>query len=443
MGFAFADPGANRVVGALVHAIPLVLLAAILVPILLGIARRPQHGILWLAALVPYYGLLIIAPYRPPFAYGWKEGLAIYTLFWSLQSTPRRKRVAHPFPKVVQPILVYVGLGLIWMLFLHNTQGIVGFKVDYFWILLGVIVWRTPLDAKDRDRLISILMVDALITSALGLAQQVVGHVYLVGLGYSYNTNIRFTGSFLRSFSTMDNPFNFAFYLAFVMLIVLPQCLDDLGRLRNRLFLILSPVVIAALIFTFVRGAWLALAVGCAYLAIRRYRIFFLIAPFALIALLFVPGNFSESAFASGSLVDRQLGWTQNINKAAAVPMGHGIGTTGASGFKVQEVAQTSATVYEPDNQYFKALYEIGVFGLWFLVLLFVSLLWAGRAAEREALGLDRAWALGLSALVLGAMAASSVATWFEIFPNDLYLWLTLSVVVTMNRSPAQRPALS
>ena len=49
--------------------------------------------------------------------------------------------------------------------------------------------------------------------------------------------------------------------------------------------------------------------------------------------------------------------------------VGNGIGTTGASGQKATQVEGTTATtfVYEPDNQYYKALYELGVFGLWML----------------------------------------------------------------------------
>ena len=434
IGFALADSGTNAVFAAVVRYLPLVLFGLLLLPILVFIARRPQRGVLLLVAFVPFYGLLIIAPAKPPFAEGWKEALALYTLFWSLLSTPKRTRPRTKLPTVLQPILLYLGFGLAWVVALHNVRGLVGLKVNFFWLLLGVIVWRTPLTSRDRDRLLSILMVVTVITSLVGLAQQVVGDAFLVGLGYDYNTNVRFTGSFVRSFSTMDNPFNFAFFLTFALLILLPQCLEDPRRQRNTAFLLATPVVALALLFTFVRGAWLALAVGCCYLAVRRYKVFLLLVPFVMLAGLLVPGNFSESALATGSLGDRQQGWAQNINKAVSAPFGNGIGATGAAGLKAQQVEGSTRIVYEPDNQYFKALYELGVFGLWALALLFVGLIAAARAAERRLAGIDRAWALGLTAHVLGAIAAASISTWFEIFPNDLFLWLTLAVVLTLSK---------
>ncbi len=435
IGFAIADPGANRVFGGVVGAMPLIVLALVVIPILVAIAHRPQRGALLLAALVPYYGLLIIVKSRPPFAYGWKEALALYTLAWSLQKTPKKQRLRRPLPLVMQPILLYASVGVAWVVVNRSVQAVVGVKVNFFWLVLGIILWRTPLNTRDRDRLVSILMADALITSVIGIAQQAVGHVYLQGLGYSYNTNIRFTGSFLRSFSTMDNPFNFGFYLTFALLFILPHCLDDPRRTRNWLFMLCSPVVLAALIFTFVRGAWLALAVGCAYLAVRRYRVFFLAAPFIVIALFVLPGNFSNSALASGSLQQRQQGWAQNLNKAVAKPFGNGIGTTGASGFKAAAVSKDVVNVYEPDNQYYKALYELGVFGVWFLLLMLGSIFRAGREHERGLHGEQRAWAMSLSAYILGAMVAGTVSTWFEIFPNDLYLWFMLAVVVSMTKT--------
>ena len=442
VGFALADSGTNAVFGAVVRYLPLVLFGLLLMPALVVIARRPQRGVLLLAAFVPFYGLLIIAPAKPPFAEGWKEALALYTLFWSLLSTPKRTRTRTKLPLVIQPILLYLSFGLIWVVALHNVRGIVGFKVNFFWLVLGIIVWRTPLNARDRDRLVSILMVVTVITSLVGLAQQVVGDAFLVSLGYDYNTNVRFTGSFVRSFSTMDNPFNFAFFLTFALLILLPQCLEDPRRQRNTAFLVATPVVGLALLFTFVRGAWLALAVGCCYLAVRRYKVFLLFVPFVMLASLLVPGNFSESALATGSLGDRQQGWAQNINKAVSAPFGNGIGATGAAGLKAQQVERTNQVVYEPDNQYFKALYELGVFGLWALGLLLVGLVLTSRAMERRVADADRAWALGLSAHVLGAIAAASISTWFEIFPNDLFLWMTLAVVLTLNKNEPEARAL-
>ena len=111
-------------------------------------------------------------------------------------------------------------------------------------VLLALVVWRCPLDAKERDRLITIFVAVAFITALFGLYQQRVGHVVLNSWGYPYNEVIRFTSGFrLRSFSTFNQPFPFAFYLMLTVLLALPQAIADPHRLRNRLFLLSTPVL--------------------------------------------------------------------------------------------------------------------------------------------------------------------------------------------------------
>ena len=238
-------------------------------------------------------------------------------------------------------------------------------------------------------------------------------------------------------------PFNFAFFLAMALIVVVPVCLEEPRRVRNTTFLVLSPIVLAALAFTFVRGAWVELGVAMLYLAVRRHKVLLLAVPLALVAALFLPGSFSSSAFSNESLADRQSGWSQNLSQAISRPFGNGIGTTGASGEKASDVQGNAlpVTVFEPDNQYYKAVYELGVLGLWMLIFLGVSVFLEARRAERRVAGLDRTLAASLGALVLGSAVAAAVSTWMEIFPNDVYLWLLLTVVVTAPSAATTRPA--
>lgn len=416
----------------LVRWMPLILLAGCALPVLALIAARPQRGLLILAALVPFNGLLIVAPYKPPFAEGWKEALALYTLLWALLARARKPRVKRPLPRYVQPLVAYFAVAAISAIIVGGVQGLVGIKVGFFWVIAGLIAWIAPLDARDRDNLVTVLMVDAVLTSLFGLYQQRLGAFRLVDLGYAWDTNIRFTGSFLRSISSFPNPFNFAFFLTFVLLMAIPICLEDPKRKRNARFLACTPIVGLALLFTFVRGAWIALGVGLLYLAIRRYRVLLLGVPIALIGLAVLPGSFSSSAFQERSFNERQLGWSDNVAKVVSAPLGNGIGTTGASAEKAVQVEhKANEIVYQPDNQYFKVLYELGVPGLWFFIFMLVTMLAASRTAERVVAPGDQPLVLGTTGHILGAIVASTVATWMEIFPNDLYLWLMLSVILT------------
>lgn len=430
---AGTHPGrVQDIVDQLVALLPRVLLLALAMPVLVAIADRPQRGVLLAAALVPYNGLLIIAPAKPPFAEGWKEALALYTLVWAFASRVRKPRVKRPLPDAWKPLGAYLAVAVASAITVGGVQGLVGIKVGFFWVLIGVAAWVAPFTARDRDRLVSLLMADAVITSLYGLYQERIGAWRMVDLGYAWNTNVRFSGSFVRVISTFNNPFPFAYFLTFVLLIAVPVCLEDVKRQRNVLFLASLPIILLAFTFTFVRGAWLALGLGVLYLAVRRYRVLFLPVPLLLVAALFLPVSFSSSAFGAQSFNQRTLGWSDNAGKVVSAPFGNGIASTGASAEKTVAVERnTTAVVYQPDNQYFKTLYELGVVGLWFFVFMLFSIVFVSRRAERHVATAQIPFVMGYTGHVIGAIGAAIVSTWMEIFPNDFYLWLMLAVVVT------------
>ena len=228
----------------------IVLVALLAAPVGLAIAQRPQRGILMLVALVPYWGLDIILPIPS----GWKEALALYTLIWAALSAIGKPRPHYKWPNVVQPFLAYFGVALVSAAVVRGTQAELGIKIGFFWVLMAVLVWICPLDARERDGVITIMMVNGVITALVGIWQQVVGAPRLVALGYSYNTTVRFTGHFLRSFSTFKLPFDFGFYLAMVVVIGLSVAMREPRRLRSILFFATLPIILAGLLFSFVRG---------------------------------------------------------------------------------------------------------------------------------------------------------------------------------------------
>jgi hypothetical protein len=415
---------------AFISGAPILLVVLAAAPVGLWIAQRPQRGVLLLVATVPYWGLDVILPIPS----GWKETLALYTLLWTLLSIVFKPRPRYPLPKVVQAFLGYFGIALVSALLVRGTQAEVGLKVGFFWALMAVMVWLRPLDARERDHVVTIMMVNALITALVGLAQQVIGAGRLVSLGYDYNTTVRFTGHFLRSFSTFKLPFDFGFYLALVIVIGTSVSLREPRRLRSIFFFASLPIITLGLLFTFVRGAYLVVGIGLLYLAITRFRWLFLGVPLALLLLLLVPGQYATPTLGATSLGQRSQSWTDHISTIFD-PTGHGIGLTGSAGEKVEKLLKLNGDVYQPDNQYFKTIYELGVLGLFFFVLLLLSSFWTARAAVPRLHGRDQALAEGLTAHILGVIAACFVATYFEIFPMDFFFWLLLSIVVTCDRT--------
>jgi hypothetical protein len=409
---------------------PELLVVLVAAPVGLAIAQRPQRGVLLLVATVPYWGLDRILPIPS----GWKEALAVYTLIWTLLSVAGKPRPHHRVPNVVQPFFAYLAVAAGSALVVRGAQAEIGLKIGFFWALMAMIVWLRPLDARERDHVVTIMMANAVITATIGLAQQAVGAGRLVALGYEYDKTVRFTGHFLRSFSTFRLPFDFGFYLALVIVIGTSVSLREPRRPRSILFFATLPIVTLGLLFSFVRGAYLVVGIGLVYLAVTRYRWLFMGAPIALLLLLFLPGQYATPALGSSSFNERSQSWTDNISTIFD-PLGHGIGTTGSAGEKVKQVLKTTTGTYQPDNQYFKTNFELGVLGLLFFILLLIAAFTTARSAATRLHGRDQALAEGLTAHILGVVVACFVATYFEIFPMDFFFWLLLGIVVTCDRT--------
>lgn len=405
--------GAGPVLGGVCLAIPLTL----------AVAHRPQRGLLALVALTPFDGLLEVVPH-PPALVAWKEVLLVAVVAATFVAPAEvRGAPGRRLPPWTVGIAVLFALGLASAVSVGSIQGLVGLKIVFFYVLAAVAVWRCPLDRRDRDQLITVLMVVGLVTSVFGIVQQVMGPDRLNALGYQYNSTIRFSGGFMRSFSTFIQPFGFGFFVMTVLLLAVPVAFEDLSRRRNRLFALATPVLGLAVLSTIVRGAWLGLAAGVVYLGVRRYRALLLLVPLALVTVLALPPEVASSALSSTSSIERTTGWKTNLSQVGENPFGVGVGATGGAAVKAAEFTGEE-DIYQPDNYYMKVLLELGVLGLWLFVLVLVSTFTLAHRLASTGPPEDRAFASGLSAVVLASATASVVATYFEIFPMDLLFWL-------------------
>jgi hypothetical protein len=413
--------------------------AALAVPVLGIIYRRPQRGVLLVAALVPYDGLLLLMRHQSTVVRSWKEALVIITCAATFVCPPAvRAEGRRPRPIWLAPLAALIGYSVLSALVTSIHTGLVGLRIDFFYVILAGAIWRCPLDSRDLDRLVTIMMANAWITSAYGLLQQGLGAARLARIGYPYNATIRFTGSELRSFSTFVQPFPFAYFLMLALLLCVPVALQDPSRRRNRLFLMSLPAIGAALVLSFVRGALLGLAVGGLYLAWKRYRGFLMAAPLLVLVLLYLPHSVLSSVTASSSLSERGSGWAANLGHVIDHPLGQGVGTTGASAAVAAGINQASgattgplitAQPYQPDNYYYKELYELGVIGLWLYLVFIVSVAVTGNRVTRAGPEPGSPLTLGMTAFLFAAIAASVVSTFFEIFPMDVFFWMLVAIL--------------
>lgn len=408
-----------------------------------AIVQRPQRGILLLALLVPFDGLLIIVPH-PGAAEGWKEGLVVFTLLATFLSPPSsRGPDGRRLPDWLPAFAALLATGLASAAFVGGTQAIVGLKINYFYALVALVLWRCPFGRRERDLFVSGLMAVGLVTSLVGIAQQVIGGARLNELGYEYDTTIRTASGVLRSFSTFNQPFPFALYLMFVLVVCIPVALTDVGRRRNLLFLLSTPVLAVAMIGSIVRAALVATAAGLVFLAFHRFRVLLHGAPPTLVGLVFVPASFYVALLSASSLKERVSGWTGVASEVLGAPFGNGIGASGSASEKtaavVEGVVASAARGggYQPDNYYVKTIFELGPLGLWFFALLLLGAFVSALRCSRQLDGSDAALAAGIAASIVGAATASVVATYFEIFPLEVLFWISLGVLLSLPSSPS------
>ncbi len=410
---------------------------------------RPQSVLLVLVALAPYDGLLLIAD-LPRLADAWKEALVAFAFGLTVLDSPgRRPRTDRPPWAVPLALLVLWSVGSV---AIHpSLQSLLGFKISYTFLLIPLSLYANPFDARDRDRLVSLLMINGVVTSVIGIAQQFVGHEALAEMGYPYNEVIRFSNDYLRSFSTFNQPFPFAFFVMIVVLVGLPVALEDRGRRRNRLFLLALPILAVGMSTAIVRGAFLGLLIGLVYLGMVRYRVLGhgLFAVPVIVVVLVATGA-GGAVFSASSLQERVSGWVTEVGDQGVHPVGEGIGSTGAAA----ELLETNASGgggsllssngeaqrYQADNQYVKTWIELGPIGLWLLLWVLGAAAVDGHRRARAlaisnepfAVSTDTGLAHGIVAATLAPIGAATVATYWEIFPVDLVFWLLLGVSTSL-----------
>ncbi len=423
------------------------LAAVVLVPLLIGLARRPQRGVLLVAALLPYDGLLLVLPV-PAFARAWKEALVVCVLIATflapVAARAQRRRKLPPWAAATAALVV-IGAASALLAGVHGA--LTSFRIYFFFLLLAWAIWRCPLVGKDRDLLVTIFMANGVITAIYGVAQELIGVNRLHALGYAYDTAIRTTHGHLRAFSSFAYQTPFGFYLMVVLLLGLSAALSDPRRRRNRIFFCCLPLLGAALFFTYERSAWVGLCGGLLYLAVRRHHALLLFVPLALLAVAFLPASLQSASVSSSSLGQRTTSWKTHLSEVASTPLGHGIGSSGAAAAKVASTkaggSSFAATTgdsgtYNPDDGYITVAYDLGIVGLWVYLLVLAG---AGVTAHTMSIrvpGSDRAFAEATAAFVVAVALGSATTVVFELSPLDAIWWLLVAAV-----SVAEPKALS
>lgn len=394
--------------------------------------QRPQWGLLIVATLVPFHGLLLIAPVT---ASWWKEAAVLAVVAGALFAPRERDRVAVlPW---LRPALVLVAVGSASAFLVLGEQAAFPIKIAFFYIIPAVVIYCHPFTRADKDLLVTLLLSTGAITAAYGLWQQIIGGWALADLGYEWNEAIRHAGPLLRSFGTFNQPFPFAFFLMLVLVVGFAAAMAQPRRFRSKLYWWLSPFLLAAMLSSVVRAAMVGLVVALIVLGIVLYRrLLALLAVLAAVvamllplALLLDPGGAVSTLFSATSLEDRGGHWSDRLPEMLVQPFGTGLGTTGSAAERLHNWGSPVAAAYQPDNQYLKIGLELGIPGVvLYAVVVIIAAVVLIRLISVHTDALEQAITAAALAMTLAACVAGFFSTYLEIFPLDFYFWFLLAV---------------
>jgi len=212
------------------------------------------------------------------------------------------------------------------------------------------------------------------------------------------------------------------------MVVFIPVTLGRLLASDNRrnqsLYIGALLLMLACMVFTYSRGAWLALAGAMAVLSLLyNPRLLLLMGAGSLAAAQMVPGigsrlayMFSSEYLASSGKAGRIALWQKGLDKFLQDPLlGSGFGTYGGA----VAARRIPGSVYT-DNFYLKTAVESGLIGLMALLWLLACTFRCGYAAYRKISGL------------IGVALHNSVENIFEVPMMATYFWFLSGVLISI-----------
>jgi O-antigen ligase len=255
-----------------------------------------------------------------------------------------------------------------------------------------------------------------------------------------------FPGEGLRLRSTFSHPNPFAFYLTLVITIAFVMIKSEFVKMASwkkfglALYLV---VLIAFLLLTKTRSAWLACAAMFAAYAVlfeRRYLVYLIVAG---LAALFFPGvsdrivDLFQGSRDSISSYDKlnSLAWRESLWIAAIDWMTPGHYLTGyglqAFPFHAPSFFKSDSTInIGAHNVYVQVFFDLGVAGIAAFLWLYGHAVTAVRGLSR----IDRVFAFGVVFLILEFLVIAASDNMLDYLAYSWYLWLVIGAGIAAAR---------
>lgn len=405
-------------------------------------ALRAAAGIrvesaLWLVMLYPVVDYLLRAvPSLGFLSSGWDELLLLFIILaWPAQMA-LRGRINYRYTGLDLPVLVYIGVTL-FLLFMRSRN--VSLAVEGARVYLEYLLWffigsNLILNRGQFNALMRGMVGVAAVVAAIGIFQQITGVQTPAHWVDQAEAGIQ-----TRVFSIVVSPNVLGSLLVLFIMVTAGQVLSSRGRLERVLCLAALAAMLACMVFTYSRGAWLALGMAVTVFSLLyNPRLLVVMAAGAAAAIELVPGigarlsyMFSAAYLASSQRAGRLALWQAALDKFRQDPLfGTGFGSFGGA-----VAARRIPGSFYVDNYYLKTLAESGLVGLLALLWLLASALRCGYAAFKSISDSRlKIMAAAILAGLMGIAAHNAVENIFEVPMMATYFWLMTGMLLALPR---------
>lgn len=380
--------------------------------------------------------------FMPAFASVWDELLFIGMFFiWGYKYVVYRKEDNFKQTPMDMPVLLFI-IAMVIVLILNSPDYIIsleGFRAVVQYILWYFVVIQVLKNEKSAKTLCLIFVLVVSVMAIHGVYQFVIGVEMPANWVDSKEAGVR-----TRVFSILTSPN----ILGSLMTLALPICLSfvfivkEIGK--KLIFLFLVMMMLATLVFTFSRGAWIGFAAAiCLYVFLKDKKLFIPVIIVGVLFAILVPGvanrisymlspEYIESSLRGGRLVR----WLDGLKIFSSSPvfgvgLGHFGGAVAINHNLTYALGLQNFKTYYMDNYYLKTAVETGLFGAFTFIMLMYQVIINGLRTinitkSKETRELEK----GIIAGLFGVIIHNFVENVFEVPMMTSCFWLLVAVLM-------------
>lgn len=367
-------------------------------------------------------------------ASNWDELLLILlVLAWPVQMA-LRGRLSYRLTPMDIPIMLFLAVVVFLFLVRSPQMGIAveGLRVYVEYMLWFFVASNLLLNKRQARALVNLLVALGTLVALHGVYQYIIGVEIPSTWLDSAEGGVR-----TRVFSILYSPNVLGSFLVLLIPLTVSQLLSARTRLHRYYYIACLAPMALSLIFTYSRGAWLAMAGAFViYGLIYNWRILLALGAAAYTAPKLIPGISSRIGYMlspayllSSARAGRVARWNKALEKMQNNPLfGEGFGRYGGA-----VAARYIPSSNYVDNFYLKTAAESGIIGLAAFVWLLISgvrciLNSYRRLTDPYLKGL----AGGLFAGLMGVLLHNGVENIFEVPSMTVYFWLLLGLAAAL-----------